>query len=30
MDNCGPENILWELAKKADRKEMERLQTEKA
>ena len=30
LDNCGPGNILRELAKRADRKEIERLETEKA
>ena len=30
LDNCGPENILRELAKKADRKEIEQLRMEKA
>jgi hypothetical protein len=23
LDNCGPGNILWELAKRADRKELD-------
>ena len=30
LDNCGPGNILRELAKKADRKEIKKLETEKA
>ena len=30
MDNCGPGNILRELAKRADRKELEQLKTKKA
>ena len=29
-NNCGPGNILWELAKRTDRKEIERLETVKA
>ena len=29
-DNCGPKNILRELAKRADRKELEQLKTENA
>ena len=30
LDNCGPGNILRELGKRADRKELEQLRTEKA
>ena len=30
LDNCGPGNILWELAKRADRKELEQAKTENA
>ena len=30
LDNCGPKNILRELAKRADRKELEQLKTENA
>ena len=30
MDNCGPGNILRDLAKRADRKELEQLKTENA
>ena len=30
LDNCGPGNFLRELAKRADRKELEQLKTEKA
>ena len=30
LDNCGPENILRELAKRADRKELEQVKTENA
>ena len=30
LDNCGPGNILWELAKRTDRKEIEKMETEKA
>jgi hypothetical protein len=30
LDNCGPGNILRELAKRADRKELEQVKTEKA
>ena len=30
LDNYGPENILRELAKRADRNEIEKLETEKA
>ena len=30
LDNRGPGNILWELAKRVDQKEIEKLETEKA
>ena len=30
LDNCGPGNILWELAKRTDRKKVEALEMEKA
>ena len=30
VDNCGPGNILRELAKRADRKEIKKLETKKA
>ena len=30
LDNCGPGNILREVAKRADQKEIEKLETEKA
>ena len=30
LDNCGPGNILRELAKQTDRKQVETLETEKA
>ena len=30
MDNCGPGNILWELAKKMDRSKVDALEIEKA
>ena len=30
MDNCGPGNILRELAKRVDRKELEQVKTENA
>jgi hypothetical protein len=30
LGNCGPKNILWELAKKTDRSKVDALETEKA
>jgi hypothetical protein len=30
LRNCGPGNILWELAKKTDRLKVDALETEKA
>ena len=30
LNNCGPENILRELAKRADQKDIKKLETEKA
>lgn len=30
LDNCGPINILWEMAKKTDQSKVEALGTEKA
>lgn len=30
MDNCGPGNILKELAKRAEQKKIEKLETKKA
>ena len=30
LDKCGPGNILRELAKRANRKDIEKLETEKA